>query len=99
MLGSGCNIGKDLSNYERDDQLVKYKDTGLYLHLYISIDHVEIEWHPWGDNEKEIKNNEKVSTTIWDTDWYNVRKAQSVLNMSQDMKQTLTHIQVWGKHL
>jgi len=34
-LGSGCNLGKDLSKSRRDDQLVKCKDTGLYLLLYI----------------------------------------------------------------
>ena len=30
-LGSGCNLGKDLSKNQGDDQLVKCKDTGLYL--------------------------------------------------------------------
>ena len=33
-LGSGCNSGKDLSKNEENDQLVKCKDTGIYL-LYI----------------------------------------------------------------
>ena len=28
-LGSGCNSGKDLSKNEGNDQLVKYKDTGM----------------------------------------------------------------------
>ena len=36
-LGSGCNLDKDLSWEVGKDQLVKYKDTGLYLQLYISI--------------------------------------------------------------
>ena len=27
-LSLGCNLSKDLSKNERDDQLVKYKDTG-----------------------------------------------------------------------
>jgi len=40
-LGSGCNLGKDLSKNGRNNQLVKYKDTGLYLQLYIYIDHEE----------------------------------------------------------
>jgi len=40
-LGSGCNSGKDLSKSRRDDQLVKYKNIGLYLLLYISNDHKE----------------------------------------------------------
>ena len=30
-LGLGCNLGRDLSKNERDDQLVKHKDTRLYL--------------------------------------------------------------------
>ena len=34
-LGSGFNLGKDLRKNEGDDQLVKDKDTGLYLLLYI----------------------------------------------------------------
>jgi len=40
-LGSGCNLGKDLSRIRGDDQLVKHKDTGLYLQLYIPNDHEE----------------------------------------------------------
>jgi len=31
-LGSGCNSGKDLSKSKEDDQLVKCKDTEMYLH-------------------------------------------------------------------
>jgi len=31
MLGSDCDSGKDLSKNKGDDQLVKYKDTELYL--------------------------------------------------------------------
>jgi len=30
-LGSGCNLGKDLSKKTGMSQLVKYKDTKLYL--------------------------------------------------------------------
>jgi len=36
-LGSDCNLGKDLRNDERDDQLVKCKDIELHLLLYIRI--------------------------------------------------------------
>ena len=36
-LGSGCNLDKNLSWEVGKDQLVKCKDTGLYLQLYISI--------------------------------------------------------------
>ena len=31
-LGLGCNLDKDLSKSEEDDQLVKYKNTEMYLH-------------------------------------------------------------------
>jgi len=41
-LGSSYNLGKDLSKREYNDQLVKYKDTGLYLQLYIN-NHEKIE--------------------------------------------------------
>jgi len=34
-----CNLDKDLSKKVEISQLVKYKDTGLYLQLYIPIDH------------------------------------------------------------
>ena len=36
-LGLDCNLGKDLRNNERDDQLVKCKDIELHLLLYIRI--------------------------------------------------------------
>ena len=38
-LGSGWNLGKDLSKKEEYDQLVKYKGIGLYLQLYILNDY------------------------------------------------------------
>jgi len=34
-LGSGCNLGKDLSKDRRVNQLVKHKNTRVYLQLYI----------------------------------------------------------------
>jgi len=37
-LGSGYNLDKDLSWEVGKNQLVKCKDIGLYLQLYISID-------------------------------------------------------------
>ena len=40
-LGLGCNLGKDLSKNERNNQLVKHKDIGLYLQLYIPNDYEE----------------------------------------------------------
>ena len=40
-LHLGCNLGKDLRKNENDDQLVKYKDTELYLLLYIPINYEE----------------------------------------------------------
>jgi len=33
-LGSGCSLGKDLSENERLSQLVKHKDIRMYLQLY-----------------------------------------------------------------
>ena len=41
QLSSGCNLGKDLSKEQRNDQLVKYKDTEQYLQLYIPSDYEE----------------------------------------------------------
>ena len=38
-LGSGCNLDKDLRKDKKNDQLVRHKDTGLYLQLYIPSDH------------------------------------------------------------
>ena len=38
-LGLDYNLSKNLRKNERDDQLVKHKDIGLYLLLYISIDY------------------------------------------------------------
>ena len=40
-LGLGCNLDKDLNKSRRDDQLVKHKDTKLYLLLYIPNDYEE----------------------------------------------------------
>ena len=37
-LGSGCNLGKNLSWEIEKNQLVKHKYTELYLPLYIPID-------------------------------------------------------------
>jgi len=39
IFGSGCNLGKDMRKNKRNDQLVKHKDTRLYLLLYILIDY------------------------------------------------------------
>jgi len=60
-LGSGCNLGKDLSKSRGDDQLVKHKNTRLYLQLYILIDHEEYIKCSWG---KQWEKNEEVSSTI-----------------------------------
>ena len=35
-LGSGCNLGKGLSKSGEKSQLVKCKDTELYLQLYVN---------------------------------------------------------------
>jgi len=33
-VGLDCNLGKDLNKDKGDNQLVKHKNTGLYLQLY-----------------------------------------------------------------
>ena len=38
-LGLGGNSGKDLRETKKNEQLIKYKDTRLYLLLYILIDY------------------------------------------------------------
>ena len=43
-LGSDYNLGKDLRKDNRNDQLVKYNNTYLYLLLYIPNDHKEYIW-------------------------------------------------------
>ena len=57
-LGSDCNSDKDLSKNEGNSQLVKYKDTELYLH-YIPINHEEnlcLQWYnTWSKNKKSIR--------------------------------------------
>jgi len=40
-LAQIATLGKDLRKNKRNDQLVKYKNTELYLLLYILIDHEE----------------------------------------------------------
>ena len=40
-LGLNCNLGKNLRKNEGDNQLVKYKDTELYLLPYIPSDYEE----------------------------------------------------------
>ena len=36
-LGSGCNLGKDLRRYKGLNQLVKHKNTEMYLHYIYQI--------------------------------------------------------------
>ena len=45
-LGLGCILDKDLSKREENGQSVKHKDIGLYLLLYISIDHKKSKRYP-----------------------------------------------------
>ena len=52
-LGSGCNLDKDLSRKVGISQLVKHKDTGLYLQLYIPIDNAFSVWQPYVNNITE----------------------------------------------
>ena len=46
-LDSSCNLDKDLSKSKKDDQLVKHKDTGLHLLLYIPTDYKGRKRYPW----------------------------------------------------
>ena len=46
-FGSGCNLGKDLSREVEMSQLVKHKNTRLYLQLYIPIDNEDIMWQTY----------------------------------------------------
>ena len=54
-LGSGCNLGKDLSKRWELSQLVKYKDTGQYLLLYIHIDNEVKAWWLYVNDVREYK--------------------------------------------
>jgi len=45
-LGLSCNLDKDLSKEEADNQLVKCKDKSLYLQLYIPSNYEERKRHP-----------------------------------------------------
>ena len=52
----------------------------------------------WGEHNE-------ASTTIWGTDWYNMRKQQGIVNNKLDIKQTLAHIvheasicRIWDGH-
>ena len=58
-LGSGCNLGKDLSKRIEKSQLVKCKDTGWYLQLFISIDNEVKIWQTYVYNVMEHKENER----------------------------------------
>ena len=51
-LGSGYNLDKELSKKGENNQLVKCKDTGLYLLLYIHINYKKIGWYSWRNNKK-----------------------------------------------
>jgi len=96
-LGSGCNLGKDLSKEEEEDQLVKCKNTELYLLLYIYI--------PWEKYTISISNSirrkwekyDEISTTIWGTDWYNMINEWGAVDHSKyepRIEQTSIYVQV-----
>ena len=54
-LSLGCNSDKDLSKSRKNNQLVKCKDIGLYLLLYIPINYEEYVKHSWENNDKEMR--------------------------------------------
>jgi len=70
-LGSGCNLGKDLSRKVGISQLVKHKDTGLYLQLYIPIDNTFSVWQPYVNNitehEKKIRKQSLLYKVLTET--------------------------------
>jgi len=57
-LSLHCNLGKDLSKRVEMSQLVKHKDTELYLQLYMPIDNTFSMWQPYVNNITE--HEEKV---------------------------------------
>ena len=69
-------MGKDLSKSRKDDQLVKHKDIGLYLLLYISIDYEKYVKHPWGNNDEEMRKT-------WETLHYYIRCCGNYLVQDQ----------------
>ena len=58
-LSLGCNLGKDLSESIGISQLVKYKDTKLYLQLYISINNEVKIWQTYVYDIIEHEENER----------------------------------------
>ena len=54
-MSSGYNLGKNLSKREEYDQLIKYKDTRLYIYLYISKDYEKRKRCSWENNKGEIR--------------------------------------------
>jgi len=53
-----------LSKSKEDDQLVKHKDIGLYLQLYIPIDHEERERYLWEKQWGKHKENENMKRPL-----------------------------------
>ena len=51
-LGLGCILDKDLSKREENGQSVRHKDIGLYLLLYISIDHKKSKGYSYLHNKE-----------------------------------------------
>ena len=68
-LGSGCNLGKDLSWEIEKSQLVKCKDTGLYLQLYIPKDYEENIHYTWGNESEKIKKSPLLHEVLTDYIW------------------------------
>ena len=55
-LSSDCNSGKDFNKSEGYDQLVKYKNTGMYLH-YI---YLQTMMKPYVYNSTIYKENRRI---------------------------------------
>jgi len=54
-LSSDYNLGKSLSKKGDNNQLVKYKNIGSYLQLYLPKDYEKRKRCSWGNNKKEIR--------------------------------------------
>ena len=58
-----------MSKSRKDDQLVKHKNTGLYLQLYIPSDYEKYIKHPWGNNKRKMKKPLVLYETLTDIIW------------------------------
>ena len=65
-LGLDCNLGKDLSKSIGISQLVKHKDTELYLQLYITIDNEVKTCQTYVYNIMEHEKNKRKQCLLYE---------------------------------